>query len=169
MKPKKYDASVAMHTPIGIVELFALEDKLVAIQILATGEEASESTGKSKTLAKVENYLSRYFAGKPATPDFSFELTGTDFQKAVWQEIAKVKSGEITTYAEIAAGIGKPNAFRAVGGAVGANPLPLLIGCHRVLGSSRKITGFSGGDGLSTKRWLLNHEHIDFVDSPSTL
>jgi methylated-DNA-[protein]-cysteine S-methyltransferase len=162
MKPKKFDACASMRTPIGIVELFSLNDKLVGIQILPTGQVPVEAMGKSKTLAKVEKYLTRYFEGKYVKPDFAFDLSGTEFQKSVWQEIAKLGPGETTTYAEIASSIGKPKASRAVGGAVGANPVPLLIGCHRVLGAATKITGFSGGDGLPTKMWLLNHEKIEY-------
>ena len=88
------------------------------------------------------------------------DLHGTDFQKAVWKQIAKISFGKTLSYADIAGKLGKPLASRAVGGAVGSNPVPLIVGCHRVLGASGKITGYSGGDGLPTKRWLLNLEDI---------
>jgi methylated-DNA-[protein]-cysteine S-methyltransferase len=85
---------------------------------------------------------------------------GTEFQRTVWKEIQKIKFGQVKTYADIAKAIGKPLAARAVGGAVGSNPIPLAIGCHRVLGASGKITGYSGGKGLPTKRVLLDLEGI---------
>jgi methylated-DNA-[protein]-cysteine S-methyltransferase len=85
---------------------------------------------------------------------------GTDFQRSVWKEIGKIKFGQVKTYADIAKAIGKPLAARAVGGAVGSNPIPLIVGCHRVLGASGKITGYSGGKGIPTKRILLKLEGI---------
>lgn len=91
-----------------------------------------------------------------------FDLIGTDFQISVWGEIAGLGFGASQSYGEIANSIGKPEASRAVGGAVGANPVPLLIGCHRVLGSNKKLTGYSGGQGLKTKLWLLEHEQIEY-------
>jgi methylated-DNA-[protein]-cysteine S-methyltransferase len=85
---------------------------------------------------------------------------GTEFQKSVWKQISKIPFGKLKTYKDIADAIGKPKAARAVGGAVGSNPVPLVVGCHRVLGASGEITGYSGGDGLPTKRWLLQHEGL---------
>jgi len=82
----------------------------------------------------------------------------------VWNQVARIPFGSTMSYAEIAAAIGKPLASRAVGGAVGSNPIALVIGCHRVMGASGKITGYSGGNGIPTKRWLLKHEGINSVD-----
>jgi methylated-DNA-[protein]-cysteine S-methyltransferase len=96
--------------------------------------------------------------------DFAVEWHGTAFQEAVWQQIADLGWGQTASYAEIAGAIGNPKAVRAVGGAVGANPVPLIVGCHRVMGASGQITGYSGGDGIATKKWLLNHESIDYRD-----
>ncbi|MTA83904.1 MAG: methylated-DNA--[protein]-cysteine S-methyltransferase, partial [Actinobacteria bacterium] len=97
-------------------------------------------------------------------PKFSLPLKvlGTPFQLAVWKTIAKVPFGKTISYGEIAAAIGKPQAARAVGAAVGANPTPLLVGCHRVLGSNGSLTGYSGGQGIKTKKLLLAHEGIDY-------
>ncbi|MEN9965474.1 MAG: hypothetical protein RJA60_471 [Actinomycetota bacterium] len=119
-----------------------------------------ENSGHSKVLDAAEKQLKNYFAGKGHDLDFDVELRGTEFQRAVWAEISKIGFGETKTYGEIAEAIGRPKAVRAVGGAVGANPVPLVVGCHRVLGSSGKITGYSGGDGLPTKRWLLALEGL---------
>jgi methylated-DNA-[protein]-cysteine S-methyltransferase len=92
------------------------------------------------------------------------ELNGTEFQRSVWKQIAKIPFGKTVSYADIANKIGKPLASRAVGGAVGSNPVPLIVGCHRVMGASGRITGYSGGEGIPTKRWLLELEQIESVD-----
>ena len=98
-------------------------------------------------------------AGK--TPDSLPPLdlsAGTSFQQRVWNAMRKIKAGETRSYGEIARDIGKPSAVRAVGGACGANPIPVFIPCHRVLAASRKIGGFSGG--LDWKRKLLGREGV---------
>ncbi len=154
---KDFDASAQFDSPIGSIALYAKNEKIV---FLTMGADAIAPLGKAKVLAEAEKQLKRYFAGKSKVLDFAVDLQGTDFQKAVWAQIAKIGFGETKTYADIAAAIGKPKGSRAVGGAVGANPVPLIVGCHRVLGASGKITGYSGGDGLPTKRWLLRLEGL---------
>ena len=79
---------------------------------------------------------------------------GTEFQLSVWKSLLKIKPGRTQSYGEIAKSIGKPKAVRAVGGACGANPIPLLVPCHRVLAANRKIGGFSGGLGWKEKLLL---------------
>ena len=87
---------------------------------------------------------------------------GTAFQQSVWNELAKIPFGSTSTYGSVARAIGQPQAARAVGGAIGANPLALLSPCHRVLAGDRRLTGFSGGDGVSTKVALLTLEGAEF-------
>ena len=154
-----HDASCSFDSAIGPISLYASDGAVVYLTI---GQPAAQEMGKSKVLAEATKQLKAYFAGKSKTLSFAVAANGTAFQEAVWGEIAKVGFGEITSYAEIAEAIGNPKAVRAVGGAVGANPVPLVIGCHRVLGASGQITGYSGGDGIPTKTWLLNHENIGF-------
>jgi O-6-methylguanine DNA methyltransferase len=84
----------------------------------------------------------------------------TEFQQAVWREMLKIPAGKTRSYGEVAERIGKPKAVRAVGGACGANPIPVLVPCHRILAANKKIGGFSGG--LDRKRNLLAREGIDF-------
>jgi O-6-methylguanine DNA methyltransferase len=88
------------------------------------------------------------------------DLAGTEFQKNVWNALRKISTGKTKSYGEIAQAIGKPKAIRAVGGACGANPVPVLIPCHRVLAANKKLGGFSGG--LDWKRSLLKREGIKF-------
>jgi O-6-methylguanine DNA methyltransferase len=88
------------------------------------------------------------------------DLTGTAFQKSVWNALRKISSGKTKSYGEIASAIGRPRAVRAVGGACGANPVPVLVPCHRVLAANKKLGGFSGG--LDWKRRLLARENIKY-------
>ena len=106
--------------------------------------------------------LAEYFAGQRVSFEVPLDTSGTDFQKKVWAAIAATGFGKQISYGEIAEQIGSPNAARAVGGAVGSNPVPLLIGCHRVMGSAGRLTGYSGGQGLATKRALLDHEGLSY-------
>jgi methylated-DNA-[protein]-cysteine S-methyltransferase len=154
------DTWVGFKTPIGIVRVYAANEKVTFIDIAAADAKVG-SGGKAQVLKTAEKELTQYFSGKLTKFSFPVDLSnGTGFQKAVWKQIAKIPFGKLTTYKGIADAIGKPKASRAVGGAVGANPVPLVVGCHRVLGASGKITGYSGGDGLPTKRWLLDHEGL---------
>ncbi len=154
------DTWVAFKTPVGVVRVYAENEKVTFIDIAATGAKVG-SSGKSQVLAIAEKELTQYFSGKLNKFSFPVDLSnGTEFQRNVWKQIAKIPFGKLKTYKDIADAIGKPKAARAVGGAVGANPVPLVVGCHRVLGASGKITGYSGGDGLPTKRWLLAHEGL---------
>ena len=142
-----------------MIRVFEINRKVSAIDIAVSGVRATKS--HSPVLNQAQKELESYFAGNLKKFTIPLDLTnGTEFQRTVWKEIAKIKFGQVKTYADIARAIGKPLAARAVGGAVGSNPIPLVVGCHRVLGSSGKITGYSGGKGLPTKRILLNLEGI---------
>jgi methylated-DNA-[protein]-cysteine S-methyltransferase len=105
--------------------------------------------------------LTEYFSGQRHDFTVPVELSGTPFQQSVWTVLSGIGWGEHRSYADIAEEIGKPGAFRAVGGAVGANPVPLIIGCHRVLARDGRITGYSAGNGIATKQFLLSLEGIE--------
>lgn len=154
---KPFDASTHFDSPVGVISLYSRGDAVVFIEM---GGDPAPDSGKAAVLKTARQQLERYFAGKSKVLDFKVSLDGTEFQKAVWQQIASIPFGQTMTYVDIARAIGKPLASRAVGGAVGSNPVPLVVGCHRVLGSGGKITGYSGGDGLPTKRKLLALEGI---------
>lgn len=106
--------------------------------------------------------LEAYFAGDLAEFELSLNPRGTPFQCAVWQALQQIPYGTTTSYSELAKTIDKPKAVRAVGAANGANPIPIIIPCHRVIGSNGKLTGFGGG--LETKAMLLGleqqHRHV---------
>ena len=101
--------------------------------------------------------LEEYFEGKRKTFDIKLKPKGTEFQKKVWKELEKIPYGEIRNYKDIAEACGNPRASRAVGMANNKNPLPIIIPCHRVIGSNGKLTGYAGG--LKIKAVLLRIEH----------
>lgn len=100
--------------------------------------------------------LRRYFAGEHLQFSCPLDLHGTPFQIAVWEELFRIPYGETRSYADIARAIGRPAAVRAVGAANGANPIAIIVPCHRVIGSNGSLTGYGGG--LPTKEWLLAME-----------
>jgi methylated-DNA-[protein]-cysteine S-methyltransferase len=153
------EPQAAITSPIGLVKIFTTGTAVTGLEIAAGG---SALPAKNPVAAQAADELSSYFAGDLKKFKVKLQLEGTEFQKAVWQQLAKIGFGQHLSYKDIAVAIGKPAAARAVGAAVGANPVPLILGCHRVLGSGSKITGYSGGEGLPTKAWLLNHEQISF-------
>jgi methylated-DNA-[protein]-cysteine S-methyltransferase len=101
--------------------------------------------------------LKRYFAGHIAALDeIATTAHGTDFQRACWKNLRKIPAGTTTSYGALAKKMGRPSAMRAVGLANGANPIAIVVPCHRVVGSDGSLTGYGGG--LERKRWLLDHE-----------
>lgn len=128
----------------------------------AKGRAASAEPSDRKTADWLKATRSSIFAAldgrtPKALPPLDISI-GTDFQMSVWKALISIPAGETRSYAEIASQLGKPRAARAVGQACGANPVPLLIPCHRVLAADRKIGGFSGG--LEWKRELLKIEGV---------
>ena len=103
--------------------------------------------------------LRRYFDGElDALDDIAVDPAGTPFQLRVWTALRDVRAGTTTSYSALARHIGTPNAVRAVGAANGANPIPIIIPCHRVIGADGRLVGYGGG--LDRKRWLLAHEGV---------
>ncbi|MEJ0088601.1 MAG: methylated-DNA--[protein]-cysteine S-methyltransferase [Limisphaerales bacterium] len=104
--------------------------------------------------------LKSILAGREPKEFPPLDLVGTAFQKSVWKQMLKISLGKTKSYGEIAAAIGNPKAVRAVGGACGANPVPVLVPCHRILAANSKLGGFSSG--LDWKRSLLKRERVNF-------
>jgi methylated-DNA-[protein]-cysteine S-methyltransferase len=100
--------------------------------------------------------MDEYFNGRRKKFNLPLLLNGTDFQKAVWRQLEKIPFGRTASYGDVARAIDRPKAFRAVGNANNKNPIPLIIPCHRVIGSDGKLVGFGGG--IWRKEWLLDHE-----------
>jgi methylated-DNA-[protein]-cysteine S-methyltransferase len=101
--------------------------------------------------------LCAYFAGDLHEFELPVDPGGTEFQRQVWKALRAIPYGTTVSYGELAQRLEKPTATRAVGAANGANPIPIVIPCHRVIGANGSLTGFGGG--LDAKRWLLEHEH----------
>jgi methylated-DNA-[protein]-cysteine S-methyltransferase len=149
-------------SPIGRLELTSDGDAVTSLSIACDGHLPLESLPENANavLDEAVRQLGEYFAGTRTAFDLPLHLRGTDFQKSVWAIIARLPFGEFTSYGEIGHELGRATSGRAIGGAVGANPVPLIIGCHRVLSSTGRVTGYSGGEGIPTKLWLLAHEGI---------
>lgn len=136
-----------------------------ARQLTADGLDAAAKTSPAAAhLARVRDWLDRYFAGdKPAPDELTFCLRGTSFQEAVWAELRLIPFGQTTTYGELSTRVAKRlgrerTSARATGGAVGRNPANIIIPCHRVVGTSGYLTGYDGG--LPRKVALLTHEGL---------
>ncbi|MFF2093506.1 methylated-DNA--[protein]-cysteine S-methyltransferase [Paenibacillus sp. NPDC058174] len=139
-----------------------LEDFRGWMQRIVPGSEPQQDAAVIKATG-IGEWLQSYFAGdEPEISNIPLDLIGTSFQQQVWNELGRVPYGETRTYGEIAAAVGRPQAVRAVGAANGANPIPVLLPCHRIIGANRKLTGFRGG--LEMKRKLLDLEGIQGVE-----
>lgn len=144
-----------VETPIGEILVAGDADAVHEIHF-APAEPHDDWTRDDAALKYASVQLRSYFAGKRREFDFPLAPHGTEFQLAVWTALRQIPYGETTTYGEVARTIGRPDAVRAVGAANGANPIPIVVPCHRVIGSNGTLTGFGGG--LPAKRWLLDHE-----------
>jgi len=140
-----------IETPIG--KLAAAFDENGALRELHFESSSRRVVESPRGATVLVTELREYFAGKRRTFDFPLAPRGTPFQLAVWNELLNIPWGETISYAELAFRIGKPSAVRAVGAANGANPIPVIIPCHRVIGSNGSLTGYGGG--IERKQWLL--------------
>jgi methylated-DNA-[protein]-cysteine S-methyltransferase len=158
--------SFVYSSPVGPIELIESEGALTHVRLMGSGHGAPGSLAASPPptplLRRAQKQIFEYFAGRRRTFDLPVAPQGTTFQQSVWNELAKIPFGATSTYGAIARAVGQPQAARAVGGAIGANPLALVIPCHRVLAGDRRLTGFSGGDGVPTKVALLTLEGCEF-------
>ena len=148
-------------SPLGDIEICLSGDNLTSLSIKA-GQSSRSVPVTHPPLELAIRQLSEYFQGVRTAFELPFNLRGTPFQQDVWRALQDIPYGHTLTYGEIAEKIGRPGSARAVGGAVGANPLPIVIPCHRVMGSSGAITGYSAGDGIPTKKALLDLEGITY-------
>jgi len=142
------------NTPIGDLLLVASEEGLLRIEFPPSSPP--EIPRDNRKLAPVIRQLDEYFAGRRKQFAVKLASRGTPFQLEVWRMLQTIPYGETRTYAQIARDIGRPAATRAVGAANGANPIPIIIPCHRVIGSNGSLTGFGGG--IDVKRRLLDLE-----------
>ncbi len=143
-----------LNTPLGWVRLTADERGLRSCDFVT---KPGKAQGMNAVLSRSKKEFGEYFAGKRKSFTIPFSRGGTEFQNAVWHQIESVPFGQRMSYGEIARSIKRPRAVRAVGTAVGANPLPVVVPCHRIVSSGPVDAGhFSAGRWRKT--WLLRHE-----------
>ena len=159
-----------IDSPVGPILLVANESGLT--HVLFANEEGKprpfhgdpagdESSAARRVLDQAEKQLGEYFAGRRREFDLPLAPEGTEFQQAVWNGLREIPFGKTRSYGELADHVGRPKAVRAVGAANGANPISIIVPCHRVIGSDRSLTGFGGG--LPAKRTLLELEGLTLI------
>lgn len=142
-----------ISTPVGELQICANNEGICAL-LYAPEAGAIENANAHTQNAKQQ--LVEYFDGQRQHFELPLSVQGTEFQQLVWHQLSCIPFGECRSYKDIALALDKPKAMRAVGAANGRNPLPVIVPCHRVIGSSGALTGFAGG--LEMKEWLLRHE-----------
>jgi methylated-DNA-[protein]-cysteine S-methyltransferase len=143
-----------IDSPIGWLKLSASLNSLVRISFIDQPEK--NSTDQPDILISASLQLAEYLKGDRKIFDIILNPNGTHFQKEVWRNVSKVDFGKTASYLNIAKQTDSEKNTRAVGMANGKNPIPIIIPCHRIIGSNGKLTGYAGG--LERKRWLLHHE-----------
>ena len=141
------------ESPIGLIEIRGGEAAITALEFV---ERRAPAYTANAYLEEALRQVDEYFLKTRRVFDLKLSFTGTPFQKSVWERLQAVPYGATASYRDIAAAIGKPAAVRAVGSANGANPVSLVVPCHRVIGADGSLTGYGGG--LWRKEWLLKHE-----------
>ncbi len=145
--------SLVVDSPLGLLTITQDGDSIVA---LAWGARAR--TTPTSLLSRAADQLEAYFAGRRREFDLPLDPAGSAFRRRVWSQMRRIPFGETVSYGTLAKRL--DTAARAVGGACGANPIPILIPCHRVLAGGGRIGGYSGGSGVDTKRFLLALESV---------
>ncbi len=145
-----------LDTPLGTLQIEATERGLCGIWFPSRSINQGPTPGKNRVISLAKQELNAYFAGELTTFSVPLDWQGTRFQESVWQALLAVPYGKTVTYGDVARAIGRPRSSRPVGGAVGKNPLPIIVPCHRVMGSDGSLTGFTGG--LDIKIRLLELE-----------
>ncbi|MEO8098560.1 MAG: methylated-DNA--[protein]-cysteine S-methyltransferase [Acidobacteriota bacterium] len=154
------------ESPLGTLLIAWRGDRLLSLdfgdfqerfQRLLTRRYASTGRAVGSVPKSIQTALDSYFAGELAALDtLAVEYAGTEFENRVWRTLRTIPSGATVTYGQIATGLDRPKASRAVGRANSLNPVAIVVPCHRVIGTNRKLTGYAGG--LQRKQWLLEHE-----------
>ncbi len=155
-----------MDSPIGQLLLAADETGLRRIEFMSSKRAhppESDWREDARPLTEVIRQLRAYFAGKLEAFDLPLAPEGTDFQQKVWRRLCDIPFGETISYGQLAQRIGNPNASRAVGLANGSNPIPIIIPCHRVIGSNGKLTGYGGGLPIKEKLLALERRQLTLL------
>lgn len=140
-------------TTIGNIEIIEEDKYIIGVNF---NIESSIEDKETELIKETYKQIKEYLEGKRKIFDIPIKMKGTEFQKKVWKELTKIPYGEIRSYKQIAEGIGKPKASRAVGMANHNNPIAIIVPCHRVIGTNNKLVGYAGG--LDIKEKLLRIE-----------
>jgi methylated-DNA-[protein]-cysteine S-methyltransferase len=147
-----------VDTPVG--EMWLAQDGDALVELRLPGDAAPEGEPRETPLLKeAASQLGEYFAGRRASFDLPLKPEGTGFRRAVWAALIEIPAGKTASYGDIARAIGKPKASRAVGSANHANPLPVFIPCHRVIGSGGSLVGYGGGLDMKQKLLALEAQY----------
>ena len=159
---------VRFESPLGVLTLAIREQRLCAVEFPDSWPRTRARLARRfgdvdlrevRHVAGVTDHVRAYFDGDLQALDrIAVEPAGTPFQQRVWSKLRRIPVGRTTSYGDIARAVAAPNAVRAVGAANGANPIPIVVPCHRVIGADGSLTGYGGG--LERKRWLLAHEGV---------
>ena len=154
------------NSPLGILSMASDGENLIGVWLCgqkyfeAAIDEIPKKNDNLKIFNKTKNWLNSYFKGeKPQISELQLAPKGSDFRQKVWKILCQIQYGKTITYKEIADKISPTMSAQAVGGAVGHNPISIIIPCHRVLGANGNLTGYAGG--IENKIWLLKHENVD--------
>lgn len=165
--------STTYPSPVGLITIASTEDALIGLWIegqkyfIESIKEPITEQPDLPILIETTSWLNRYFSGEqPDLKELNLAPIGGDFRQLVWSILCQIPYGETTTYGEIAKQVAsrmgrKTMSAQAVGGAVGHNPISIIIPCHRVVGTNGSLTGYAGG--IDKKIWLLNHEGLDIT------
>ena len=159
-----------IDSPLGRLELVSNGEALIRLDIEGSPDAPhghlqhhGRPGSPDKVIEQATRELNEYFAGKRTEFEVPIALIGTEFQQAIWLALLEVPYGKTATYGGLAARDGNPKAARAVGGAVGHNPVAIIVPCHRILAGNGKLTGYSNGNGVDTKKQLLDLEGISYL------
>lgn len=147
-----------ISSPIGSLTLTEQDGALCRLDFGSESGLAEAVSGSSPLLALAETQLREYFAGERREFSVPLALSGTPFQREVWAALQKIPYGTVCSYGDLARAVGRPQAFRAVGGANHRNPVSIIVPCHRVIGQDHSLTGYGGG--LPVKEFLLKLEGV---------
>ena len=142
------------NSPVGWLKIKTDNSSLIAVSFSDKEGKSTEHT--PAVMQETIRQLNEYFEGTRKSFEINLAPAGTDFQRKIWKLVEQVPFGETTSYLDIAISSGSEKNTRAVGLANGKNPIPVIVPCHRIIGTNGKLTGYAGG--LERKRWLLLHE-----------
>ena len=147
------DARDYLNAPCGRLAITANDEGVTSVKFI---EQMPSKPNSNTHTDQTKQQLTEYLLGTRKAFNLRLAPQGTDFQKSVWQALQSVDFGQTASYLDVARTIGNIKACRAVGAANGRNPISIIVPCHRIIGSSGKLTGYAGG--LTRKQWLLDHE-----------